>query len=155
MADIGALIETPMGVIGVELQDGVLRVVDLEPETTRKSWGDLPSAVGEQLRAYFQDGSASIDLPVDLRGTPFQLQVWRALRAIPAGRTVTYGELASKLGTSARAVGGACRANPCPIVIPCHRVVASNGLGGFAGDTSGRRLEAKRWLLRHEGNTEF
>ncbi len=155
MADINAMIETPMGVIGVELQDGALRVVDLEPETRSKPWEDLPSPVEEQLRAYFQDGSASIDLPVDLRGTPFQLQVWEALRAVPAGTTVTYGELASKLGTSARAVGGACRANPCPIVIPCHRVVASNGLGGFAGDTSGRRLEAKRWLLRHEGITEF
>jgi methylated-DNA-[protein]-cysteine S-methyltransferase len=77
------------------------------------------------------------------------------LRSIPPGRTRTYGELASKLGTSARAVGGACRANPCPVVVPCHRVVAANGLGGFAGDTSGRKLEVKRWLLRHEGSTEF
>jgi len=93
-----------------------------------------------------------LNLPIELQGTPFQRRVWKALREIPPGRTITYSELARQLGTGARAVGGACRANPCPIVVPCHRVVAVNGLGGFSGDTSGRKLEIKRWLLRHEGD---
>jgi methylated-DNA-[protein]-cysteine S-methyltransferase len=88
---------------------------------------------------------------VTVAGTPFQRRVWEAMRAIPPGRTRTYGDLAAELGTSPRAIGGACRANPCPIVVPCHRVVGATGLGGFAGDTSGHKVEVKRWLLRHEG----
>jgi methylated-DNA-[protein]-cysteine S-methyltransferase len=84
-------------------------------------------------------------------GTPFQCRVWQALRDIPPGTTRTYGELARDLGTSPRAIGGACRANPCLIAVPCHRVVARDGLGGFAGERGGKRLAVKRWLLRHEG----
>lgn len=144
-----------MGAVGVTWNGGVLTGVDLEPGTLAGPAERLPVSLTEQLDAYFRSGSAGFDLPIELSGTPFQRRVWAALRAIPSGRTVTYGELARKLGTSARAVGGACRANPCPIVVPCHRVVATDGLGGFAGDTSGRKLEVKRWLLRHEGNREF
>jgi methylated-DNA-[protein]-cysteine S-methyltransferase len=76
--------------------------------------------------------------------------VWQRLREIPAGRTLSYGVLARELGTSARAVGGACRANPVPLAIPCHRVVAATGLGGYSGARGGDWLEKKRWLLRHE-----
>ena len=107
--------------------------------------------VREQLMAYFEDGSYAFELPLDLQGTAFQIRVWEALREISPGCTVTYGALAGQLGTGARAIGGACRANPCPIVVPCHRVVAGRVLGGFAGDSSGRKLAVKRWLLRHEG----
>lgn len=144
-------IETPFGWIAVHWEEGALTEVDLEPELPLGAAADLPPALGEQLAAYLRDGQTRFDLPVELRGTAFQLRVWQALRAIPPGRTQTYGELALALATSARAVGGACRANPCPIVVPCHRVVAKQGLGGFAGDTSGRKLAIKRWLLRHEG----
>jgi methylated-DNA-[protein]-cysteine S-methyltransferase len=84
-------------------------------------------------------------------GTPFQRRVWQRLSAIPAGETLTYGALARELGTSARAVGGACRTNPIPLVIPCHRVVATNGLGGYSGERGGDWLAKKRWLLAHEG----
>jgi methylated-DNA-[protein]-cysteine S-methyltransferase len=77
--------------------------------------------------------------------------IWALLRAIPVGQTRTYGEVARELGSAARAVGQACRANPCPIVVPCHRVVGRHGLGGFAGDHQGSRLAIKRWLLHHEG----
>jgi methylated-DNA-[protein]-cysteine S-methyltransferase len=143
--------EMPFGWIAIHWQDGVLTGVDLEPEAPVVGTVDLPPALGEQIAAYLRDGLSPFDLPIELRGTPFQRRVWQALRAIPAGRTRTYGELAELLGTSARAVGGACRVNPCPIVVPCHRVVAKRGLGGFAGDTSGRKLAIKRWLLRHEG----
>ncbi|MCG6859767.1 MAG: methylated-DNA--[protein]-cysteine S-methyltransferase [Chromatiaceae bacterium] len=151
MTAIKALVETPMGSIGIDWSDGVLCRLDLEPDEAVGEKDEPPPAVREQLVAYFEDAGCGFDLPLKLQGTPFQLRVWQALRKIPPGTTVSYGELARKLGTSARAIGGACRANPCPIVVPCHRVVARNGLGGFAGDSSGRKLEAKRWLLCHEG----
>jgi len=79
--------------------------------------------------------------------------VWEAMQAIPAGETRTYGEIAAAIGSSARAVGGACGANPIPLVVPCHRVVASGGrLGGFMGAREeGFELAIKRWLLAHEG----
>ena len=151
MSENSKVLDTPMGPVGVAWKDGVLTGMDLEPHDCAQTGEPLPAFVARQLDAYFRDGSTAFDLPMDLKGTPFQRRVWRTLQSIRPGRTVTYGELARQLGTSARAVGGACRANPCPILVPCHRVVATNGLGGFAGKTSGRKLEVKRWLLRHEG----
>lgn len=145
------LLQTPMGVVTLHWVGGSLTRVDLEAKEGADSSAQPPRKIRDQLDAYFADGAAGFELPLDLHGTDFQRRVWRALRTIPSGTTVTYGDLAAQLGTSARAVGGACRANPCPIVVPCHRVVAKQGLGGFAGDTSGRKLAIKRWLLRHEG----
>jgi len=147
------VLDTPMGSVGISWKSNVLTRVDLDPAGPADPEAGLPPAIKEALDAYFQDGFRSFDLLLDLRGTPFQCRVWEALRAIPPGQTVTYGALARRLGTSPRAVGGACRANPFPIVVPCHRVVGVGGLGGFAGDRSGRRLELKRWLLRHEGHS--
>src|SRR5688500_444085 len=103
-----------------------------------------------QLERYRADPSAPFDLPLAVEGTPFQLQLWQALCAIPCGKTLTYGELAKRLGAPARAVGQACGDNRLPVVIPCHRVVAANGIGGFAHATGGYLLEPKRWLLAHE-----
>ena len=111
----------------------------------------VPTWVRQAIDDYFLDGAFGLDLPIAPAGTDFQGRVWQALRAIPPGSTRTYGELARDLGTSARAIGGACRANPCLIAVPCHRVVARDGLGGFAGERGGKRLAVKRWLLRHEG----
>lgn len=109
------------------------------------------TAALEQLEAYFAgDLDRGFQVPIHCRGTPFQCRVWDALRAIAPGCTVSYGSLAAQLGSSARAVAGACRANPLPIVIPCHRVVGSSGLGGYCGATDGPWLDVKRWLLRHE-----
>jgi methylated-DNA-[protein]-cysteine S-methyltransferase len=105
----------------------------------------------EALRRYFETGELPGDLPLAAAGTPFQRLVWQRLERIPAGHTVTYGDLARELGTSARAVGGACRANPIPLLIPCHRVVARGGLGGYSGERGGAWADKKRWLLRHEG----
>ncbi len=145
-----ATLDTPLGPLGLTWADGALHGVDLEPDGSGAGQG-VPAAVAEALAGYFADPSRPCDLPLHLAGTEFQQRVWAALRAIPPGRTRTYGDLAAELGTSARAVGGACRANPCPILVPCHRVVAATGLGGFAGDRSGRKLAIKRWLLGHEG----
>ena len=103
-----------------------------------------------QLQAYFADARRPLDLPLALAGTPFQQRVWAALRAIPAGETRQYGELARLLGSGPRAVGGACRANPIPLFVPCHRVVAAGGAGGFMGRIEGPALALKQWLLHHE-----
>ncbi len=86
-----------------------------------------------------------------LEGTAFQQRVWEALQAIPPGTVLTYGELAVRLGTAARAIGGACRSNPIPILIPCHRVVAGRDWEVTPGEVTGDPLGIKRWLLRHEG----
>lgn len=105
----------------------------------------------DAIEGYLDDALSGFDIAIELEGTAFQHRTWSELRTIPAGKTLTYGQLAQRLGSGARAVGNACRANPCPLVVPCHRVVAAKGLGGFAGARSGGKLEIKRWLLRHEG----
>jgi methylated-DNA-[protein]-cysteine S-methyltransferase len=111
--------------------------------------GMAPAGVRDALRRYFDGEVGALDtIPVETGGTPFQRQVWAALRAIPAGRTVSYGVLAQDIGRAraVRAVGMANGANPVGIVVPCHRVVGANAsLTGYAGG-----LERKRWLLDHE-----
>jgi len=103
----------------------------------------------EALRAYFQNGTAGFDgLALEPGGTDFQRRVWKELQAIEPGRVKTYGQIAHTLNSSARAVGNACGANPIPILIPCHRVVAQHTLGGYTGDGG---LHTKTQLLRLEG----
>jgi methylated-DNA-[protein]-cysteine S-methyltransferase len=103
-----------------------------------------------EILAYCRQPNFRFSVATEPVGTAFQRRVWQAIAAIPAGCTRTYSEIAAELGSSPRAVGGACRANPYPLLVPCHRVVAVNGLGGFAGDTKGRLLAFKRRLLTHE-----
>jgi methylated-DNA-[protein]-cysteine S-methyltransferase len=110
----------------------------------------LAERAARQLERYREDADARFDLPLLIEGTGFQRRLWEALCEIPRGKTLTYGELARRLGGEARAVGQACGDNRLPIVIPCHRVVAADGIGGFAHATGGYLLEAKRWLLAHE-----
>lgn len=114
----------------------------------------LAERAARQLERYRGDADAKFDLPLLIEGTQFQRRLWDALCAIPRGRTLTYGELARKLGGEARAVGQACGDNKLPIVIPCHRVVAAGGIGGFAHSTDGYLIEAKRWLLMHESSAD-
>jgi methylated-DNA-[protein]-cysteine S-methyltransferase len=109
----------------------------------------LLDRVEAQLDEYFAGKRTTFDLPLEPRGTDFQLSVWELLRKIPYGVTTSYGELARRLGEpkASRAVGAANGANPIPIIVPCHRVVGSKGeLTGFGGG-----IERKRWLLEHEG----
>ncbi len=102
-----------------------------------------------QLGAYFQGKLRRFDLPLAARGTEFQKSVWAVMRDIPFGETATYGGIAMALSSGPRAVGMACGCNPIPIIVPCHRVLASGGaVGGFSG---GRGLPTKRRLLAHEG----
>ena len=118
----------------------------------------LAERAARQLERYREDPDTKFDLPLLIEGSEFQLRLWQALREIPRGRTLTYGEMARKLGgmdfESARAVGQACGDNRLPIVIPCHRVVAADGIGGFSHTTEGYLIEAKRWLLMHEARAD-
>jgi len=104
-----------------------------------------------QIECYLADPGYRFELPLKYVGTAFQRRVWDRIAAIPRGQTMTYGDMARSLQSGPRAVGQACGTNHFPLVIPCHRVVAAKGLGGFAHNTSGYLIEVKRWLLRHEG----
>jgi AraC family transcriptional regulator, regulatory protein of adaptative response / methylated-DNA-[protein]-cysteine methyltransferase len=99
------------------------------------------------IKSYLEGDRPPVDVPLDVRGTPFQQQVWKALQAIPCGETRTYRDIAVALGkpNAARAIGQACGRNPVALIVPCHRVVGSGGLGGF-----GLGLERKRLLLERE-----
>jgi methylated-DNA-[protein]-cysteine S-methyltransferase len=114
----------------------------------------LAEQAAEQLKGYLQDPDFEFDLPLLVEGTALQRGVWDAMCAIPRGKTRTYGDLAKELGADARAIGQCCGDNRLPIVIPCHRVVAADGLGGFGHATGGYLLEAKRWLLMHERSAD-
>ncbi|MGV6825417.1 MAG: methylated-DNA--[protein]-cysteine S-methyltransferase [bacterium] len=149
-----AAIPSPVGWIGI-LTDGD-HVVDVEflprKPATSITPGVLAQLTADALAGYFENGQWPTDLPIAQQGTAFQSRVWAALQRIPAGETKTYGEVAAELGSGPRAVGGACRANSVPLLVPCHRVVAANGDGGFAGQRHGRWMEIKRWLIAHEAN---
>lgn len=148
-----ALVPAPFGALGVQVSDRAIERVALLPgESTRLSCNSaFAERVAAALAAYLQDARCPLTLPVAPQGTSFQQRVWQAMQRIPRGQTRAYGELARELESSARAVGGACGANPVAVVIPCHRVVAAHGLGGFSGATDGEWLTVKRWLLNHEG----
>jgi len=110
----------------------------------------LHTDIAQQLLSYLRGDRDCFSLPLLPSGTPFQQRVWQALQAIPYGQVLSYGVLAKQLGSSARAIGGACRANPIPVIIPCHRVVAAHDIGGFSGDRYGGKVIIKQWLLAHE-----
>lgn len=147
-----ARLATPFAVLGIVSAGGRLTEIDfLPPKTAPLAPQDaFTEQVCDELRAYLADPAYRFDLPLEPRGTEFQRKVWQALLEIPSGGTFTYGELAARLGSAPRAVGQACGANPIPVIIPCHRVLARHGLGGFMNSAGGDPLSIKRWLLRHE-----
>jgi methylated-DNA-[protein]-cysteine S-methyltransferase len=110
----------------------------------------LAQEAARQLERYRDDPDTVFDLPLLIEGSPLQRSVWDAMCAIPRGHTRTYGELARELRADARAIGQCCGDNRLPIVIPCHRVVAADGIGGFSHTSEGYLIEVKRWLLAHE-----
>ncbi len=123
---------------------GSAAAADLDPSSAA-----LLAEATSQLAEYFAGRRRDFDLPLAPAGSPFQRRAWAELGRIPYGATVSYGTLARRLGSAAQAVGQACGANPLPIVIPCHRVLAAGGaLGGYSG---GGGLETKCALLRLEG----
>lgn len=152
-AEFDAVVATPFGALGVRTEeDAIAEIRFLPPGTkTLEPRNALAARACQQLAVWIADPKARFDLPLKPAGTTFQRDVWRAIAAIPKGKTLTYGEIAKRLKSAPRAVGQACGRNPYPIVVPCHRVVASDGgLGGFASATGGYLLDTKRWLLAHE-----
>jgi methylated-DNA-[protein]-cysteine S-methyltransferase len=147
------VMDTPFGRLRIQTRGDSLCGIDFVNQRTalRKPANAFQREVARQIRQYCRQPAFRFDLPVVLDGTPHQRKVWRAMSRIGAGRTASYGSLARQLGSSPRAVGNACRANPLPIVQPCHRVVAADGPGGFAGRRTGTKLDLKRRLLAHEG----
>lgn len=147
-----AKMPTPFAVLGIVTDGAALTGIDFLPLGTPALEPQNPIAekTCAQVRAYLADPSFRFDLPLSPGGTAFQTRVWQALRGIPSGATQRYGELARLLGTAPRAVGQACGANPIPVVIPCHRVLARSGLGGFMNSAGCEPLAIKRWLLQHE-----
>jgi methylated-DNA-[protein]-cysteine S-methyltransferase len=147
-SQFACIMDTPLGKLGIRMKESCITAVDYlsaNVDTTTQE-----SSIASQLIAYFTNPKHKFELPIQLTGTPFQLRVWMALSDIPSGTTLTYGQLAKKLKSSPRAVGQACRRNPIPIIIPCHRVIGAKKLGGYAGDTSGNLFAVKQWLLQHE-----
>ena len=148
-----SFIDSPIGRLRVETSAGVVCKIDFHwrGESFAKGEEPLLLQVEEALHGYFQQPAPLQHIPHSAVGTPFQQRVWKALCEIPLGEVLTYGELARLLGSSPRAVGGACRSNPIPLIVPCHRVVAKSGIGGFAGHWGeSERVDVKQWLLQHE-----
>lgn len=147
-----AVVGAPFGGVAI-YSDGIritgLRFVEGVPPAAADD--DVAADAARQLRHYFVDPAFHFSFPLRVAGTPFQRRVWEAIAAIPCGSTRTYGDLARELDAPARAVGQACGDNSLPIVIPCHRIIGANGLGGFAHATGGFPPAVKRWLLEHEG----
>lgn len=129
----------------------IVEIAFLEPQAEIAPTSPLAKEAVRQLRAWLTDPSFRFSLPLPPAGTAFQRRVWATIAAIPPGEIRTYGELARDIGSGPRAVGNACGANPWPVVVPCHRVVAAGGrMGGFARHRDGFLPEVKRWLLNHE-----
>jgi methylated-DNA-[protein]-cysteine S-methyltransferase len=152
MTRYDAILNAPPCRLGAIFTGDALTRLDFLPANTPAS-GKHDARIrhlADELDAYWRNPVHEFDLLYVPAGTPFQLNVWRALMTIPAGQPTTYGALANRLGTAARAVGQACGANPLPILIPCHRVLAANGLGGFMHASRGAPLDVKTWLLAHE-----
>jgi len=145
-------VDFPRMKVAVKTRDGkVVEIRYLPPDAEKISpRNPLAKEAASQLERYREDADTVFDLPLLVEGSPLQRGVWVAMCAIPRGRTRTYGELARQLGADARAIGQCCGDNRLPIVIPCHRVVAADGIGGFSHTTEGYLIEVKRWLLAHE-----
>jgi len=154
-----AIVAVPFGAIGIRTEGlSLSELVYLPPRFSEKS---AENAVAEecakQVLRYFDDPDFIFTLPLKTQGAPYQHKVWQAISAIPRGQIHTYGLLAKHLQSAPRAVGQACGANYFPLVIPCHRVTAAGGIGGFAhhDDETGFHIGVKRFLLAHEGVPGF
>ncbi len=147
-----AIVRAPTFSIGVRCDEMEIHALDyLKPCAEIAPTNALAAEAVRQLRAYLADADFDFSLPLRPSGTAFQRRVWNEIAAIPKRETRSYGEVAKALHNAPRAVGQACGANPFPLVVPCHRVIAAGGaLGGFARNRGDFMLDVKRWLLAHE-----
>ena len=149
-----ATFAAPFATLGIRTEGEALAALSYLPQGERLVAPSNATAarVVRELERYLEDAEFRFTIPLAPRGTDFQQRVWTAIRAIPLRESRTYGEIARAVRTAPRAIGQACGANPIALVIPCHRVVGSQGsLGGFMGVTAGDPIAIKRWLLTHEG----
>jgi methylated-DNA-[protein]-cysteine S-methyltransferase len=151
LIEFDVMVQAPFGFVGVYSHGMQVDIVFLkQAEPTKQTPSKIAQQVASQIQTYLDNPNSGFNLPLVYKGTPFQRKVWSMISTIPKGQTRTYGELALQIGSGPRAVANACGANHLPLVVPCHRVVAKNGLGGFmAGQDGG--LKVKKWLLMHEG----
>lgn len=149
-----AVVAAPGFSLGVRCSDDEVTGIEfIEPRPAQAPTNAIAAEAVRQLEAWLADADFVFGLPLQAAGTAFQRRVWQQIADIPAGETRTYGQLAKNLNNAPRAVGQACGANPYPVVVPCHRVVATGGgLGGFNRERGGFLLDVKRWLLTHEGH---
>ena len=146
--------KTDIATIGLQFDgDKLINIAYLDHSKYKAPGSKIAETVKGKIEKYLSSSSKarSLRIEVKLNVTPFQEKVLKQLQKIPYGETRTYGDIARILKTSPRAIGNACRNNPVPIVIPCHRVVAANGIGGYDGEKSGILLGIKRNLLKREG----
>ena len=140
-------IPSPVGQLTIDEADGAIVAIRWS-EASSGNGSPLLAEAARQLAGYFDGKLSRFDLPLAPAGSPFEARVWSAMQAIPYGETRCYGDLAQAVGSAPRAVGRACGKNPIPIVIPCHRVLAKGGLGGYSGEGG---LITKQRLLALEG----
>ena len=146
------VISTPIGKLHLVCQNDSIVKINLNSQSpVSQNLSKLHQEIAEQFKSYFSNSAFKFDLEIERQATSHQEKVWRCLSQIPSGTVKTYGEIAKQIGSSAQAVGNACRHNPIPVIVPCHRVVAASNIGGFSGATDGRLLNIKRVLLEHEG----
>lgn len=150
-----AIVAAPFGAVGIRTSAGqVSELVYLPPRFGEQAPSDaVAERAAHQVARYLAQADSGFDLPLAPVGTAFQRRVWDAISAIAIGEVLTYGEVARLVQSAPRAVGQACGANWFPLIVPCHRVTAAGGLGGFSndGDVQGFHVGVKRWLLAHEG----
>ena len=147
-----AVLKFPAMHVGIRVDAGRIAEIAYLPFSVplQKPKDSLAKRAARQFEDYLDDPDVRFNLPLAERGSAFQQRVWHAIEEIPRGRTLTYGQVAKHLRSAPRAVGQACGSNWFPLVIPCHRVVGSGGLGGFGHHGEGFHVEIKRWLLQHE-----
>ena len=152
-----AKMEAPFAVLGVRTIGKRLVRIDYLPRVAAPLKPQTPFAreVCRQLKAYLKEPNFDFDLTFDYDGTDFQTKVWKAVRSIPVGSVLSYQQVARRIGSAPRPVGTACGANHIPILIPCHRVVGSRGIGGFMNARRGAAIDVKRWLLHHENSGAY
>lgn len=150
-----AIVAAPFGAVGIRTdRDFVRELIYLPAGYKPKAPDDkLADKTARQVERYLKEPDFRFSLPLAEAGTAFQKKVWQVIAAIPRGEVLTYGQVAKAIKSAPRAVGQACGANWYPLVIPCHRVTASGGLGGFSNhdEETGFHVGVKRWLLAHEG----
>jgi methylated-DNA-[protein]-cysteine S-methyltransferase len=147
-----AKVPAPFAVLGVRTIGERVAGIEYLPRgaAALKPQTAFAREVCRQLVAYLKSALFMFDLPFVYDGTAYQNEVWKAVQGIPCGAVLTYSEVARRIASSPRPVGTACGANRIPLLIPCHRVVATGGIGGFMNSRRGAPIDVKRWLLHHE-----